>query len=95
MLHRVVLQSGVHVPLVWPLLRGLRRRPSSAPLVLWAHCRPPTHFCRTEEHVGTSSRHWCLLSAACPLGTEKMCILQTVMNTIEDSVRRLLEGSPW
>lgn len=25
MLHRVVLQSGVHVPLVWPLLRGLRR----------------------------------------------------------------------
>lgn len=38
-----------------------------------------------------------MLAQCCPLGTEdKMCVLQTVMNTtIEDSVWRLLEGSPW
>lgn len=36
-----------------------------------------------------------MLAQCCPLGTEKMCVLQTVMNTIKDSVRRLLEGSPW
>lgn len=40
------------------------RRASAAPVVLRAHGKPLTHLCRTDEHVGTPSRHRCLLSAA-------------------------------